>query len=59
MEYGGSLPCSREAATGPYAEPDKSNPHPMSLTDPMELRSSWQAANGLATQELPNIFRNP
>jgi hypothetical protein len=28
MEPEDSLPCSQEPATGPYTEPDESNPHP-------------------------------
>jgi hypothetical protein len=28
MELEGSLPRSQEFATGPYPEPDESNPHP-------------------------------
>jgi len=27
MEPEGSLPCSQEPTTGPYHEPDASNPH--------------------------------
>jgi hypothetical protein len=27
METEGSLPCSQDPATGPYTEPDESNPH--------------------------------
>jgi hypothetical protein len=30
MEPEGLLPCSQEPSTGPYSEPDKSNPyHPI------------------------------
>jgi hypothetical protein len=28
IETEGSLPCTKETATGPYLEPDESNPHP-------------------------------
>jgi hypothetical protein len=32
MELEGSLPCSKEPSTGPYPEPDQSNPsHPIPL----------------------------
>jgi hypothetical protein len=32
MEPEGSLPCPQEPSTGPYPEPDQSNPsHPLSL----------------------------
>jgi len=27
MESEGSLPCSQDAATGPYPKPDASSPH--------------------------------
>jgi hypothetical protein len=27
MELEGSVPCSQDPATGPYAEPDESSPH--------------------------------
>jgi hypothetical protein len=27
METGGLLQCSKEIGTGPYPEPDESNPH--------------------------------
>jgi hypothetical protein len=27
MQPEGSLPCSQEPSTGPYPEPDQSNPH--------------------------------
>jgi hypothetical protein len=31
MEPEGSLPYSQQPAIGPYAEPDKPNPHPPAL----------------------------
>jgi hypothetical protein len=31
MEHEGSLQCSQKPATGPYVEPDESNPHPQTL----------------------------
>jgi hypothetical protein len=31
MEPEGSLSWSQEPATGPYPEPDESNPHPQTL----------------------------
>jgi hypothetical protein len=31
METEGSLPCSQEAATDSYPEPDESSPHPTSF----------------------------
>jgi hypothetical protein len=31
MESEGLLVCSQELATGPYREPDESNPHPHTL----------------------------
>jgi hypothetical protein len=31
MESEGSLPCYNEPTTGPYSEPDESNPHPLNL----------------------------
>jgi hypothetical protein len=36
MEPEGSLPCSQEPSTGPYPEPDQSNPYHaiLSLQDP-------------------------
>jgi hypothetical protein len=32
MEPENSLPCSQEAATSPYPQPDESNPHISNLT---------------------------
>jgi hypothetical protein len=31
MEPDGSLPCSQEPSTGPYPEPDESNPYDVIL----------------------------
>jgi hypothetical protein len=31
IEPGGPLSCSEQSATGPYPEPDESNPHPSTL----------------------------
>jgi len=37
MEYYGVLPCPPKHATGPYAEPDASSPHPHAqfVSDPL------------------------
>jgi hypothetical protein len=32
MELRGSLLCSQEPPTGPYLEPDETNPHPLTQT---------------------------
>jgi hypothetical protein len=37
MEVETSLPSAKEPATWPYAEPDQSSPHPMSLHETKEI----------------------
>jgi hypothetical protein len=39
MEPEDPLPYSREPATGPYPQPDKSSPHPVSLRSTLILYS--------------------
>jgi hypothetical protein len=39
MEPKGSLPCSQEPSTGPYPEPDQSNPIQSIPSHPISLRS--------------------
>jgi hypothetical protein len=59
MEPEGSLPPSQEPSTGPYPEPDRSNPH-------HSILSSWPIANvyyldsGVSWKaELSNLSESP
>jgi hypothetical protein len=44
MDPGGSLPCSQEPFTGPYPEPDQSNPYRPILSKILFL-SNWRTLN--------------
>jgi len=46
MEVVGSLPCSEKASSGPYPEPDESNPHAPTLrfgwrVRVTEVKNAW------------------
>jgi hypothetical protein len=57
MEPEGSLPCLQESSTGPYPQPDQSNPsHPISLRSSLSLRSFIQRIR--PSPRLLVIFRN-
>jgi hypothetical protein len=55
MEPEGSLPCSQEPSTGPYPEPDQSNPaHPISLRSILLLTTRLRL--GLPSGLFPSGF---
>jgi hypothetical protein len=55
MEPEGSLPCSQEPSTGPYPEPDQSNPyHPISLISILILSTYLRL--GLPSGPFPSGF---
>jgi hypothetical protein len=40
METEGSLPCSQEHSTGPYAEPDESSPYHDEMDNALSVHAS-------------------
>jgi hypothetical protein len=56
MEPEGSLPCSQEPSTGPYSEPDQSNPsHPIFLRSILILSTHLRL--GLPGPQLYKVYK--
>jgi hypothetical protein len=56
MEPKGSLSCSQEPATGPYPEPDESNPDPKTMSLRHILTLSCHLHLGLPSSLFPSGF---